>query len=1233
MIRTKLFTRCLADVPWLLAAGLVLGWTPVAAAEIRLSVDKERVHEEAGRTEITVTAKNYDDSDELANVPNDTYVNLTPSTAGLNSRFNINLPTLIIRQGESRASGTIIFIPIDDDLKGNDDVDDGIEDDLNITISGSAGATPVLSTSITLIDDDKASQNIRLTFSPATLSKRAGPTEIVVTAELDGTAMTSDVSFQLLIDEASSSVRRDTDYSATLATIEIRRRKASGTATITITPKDRGTGIITLKGTVAGINVIAGQISITTASLGVTSLTATPASVRENAGQTEIALTVTLDQASVVDETVTLRITSGSGSAVRDVDYRATLPPNSEITISAGNTRGTATLTFTPLDNDEEDGDRSLGVQATASGGSAQTVITILDDETLIQSIELSVNPTEIREDAGASEVTITAILIGKALDEDLILLFQTDASTAIRDVDYERPGISLTIPAGQTQGSGTVTITPIDDETVEPNETITLRVASNPQNEDGDPIAVGTATITLKDPRKRVELPAGDTRPTFAGAVADLSATVGTAIVPVVLPIATGDGILTYSVSTLPAGLTFNAATQTLAGIPTAATDGAVSIVYTVLDGDAENPESAVLRFTIEVAPKPPLAISVSGHSSIREDAGPTEITLTATLAEATPADGTVQFELVPSSAGTPAVRGVDYEVRLPSDKTITIPAGETKGMRTITLNPLDNAKMDGRRSLSVRVTALGDSAQTDITITDDETPSTSIVLSVRPHTINEQDGRTSVEVTATLDGQALTEDTTVPLSVDYLGSTATSGADYAAVFNPDASLVILSGSITGSRQFVVVPVVDTLAEGDETIRLIGVVDGLEGAAVDLTLSDPAAEPTVSADPDSSGSSTAAPALEYTVGVAITPLVLAEVEGGTGERSYGVSDLPAGLTFDAATRTIAGTPTAVTDGPVTVTVTVTDEAGAVTTASFSITVNPPSSDSSLRFAAATANQEYTVGAAIPPLVLPTAMGGTGERSYSVSGLPAGLTFDAATRTIAGTPTAATDGAVTVTYTVIDEAENTIEVTFSITINEELTFGDLFDLFGAGKVVPTALHDLAEIREFVVGQRVEGIVLPAASGGTAPLTYSLSPALPAGLTFDAATRTIAGTPTAAAETAYTYTVTDANGASVSLSLQTRPTAFSLADNFPNPFNPATTIQYALPQAAEVELTVYNVIGQPVRTLVAEHQSAGRYAVEWDATNDSGHSLSSGMYFYRLQAGEEFREVKKMLLLR
>ena len=724
----KLFTRRLANVPWLLAASLALGWPPVAAAEIRLSVDKDRMHEGAGRTEITVTAENYDDSNNLANVPNDTYVNLTPSTDGLNSRFSMELPTLIIQQGRSKASGTIIFIPIDDNLKGNDDIDDGIADDLTITINGSAGTTPVSSASITLIDNDKASQNIRLTFSPSTLSKRTGPTEIVVTAELDGKVMSSSVSFQLLIDEANSSVRRDTDYSATLAPIEIRRRKASGTATITITPKDQGTGIIAVTGTLDGVNVIAGYIRITAASLSITSLTATPASVREDAGPTEIALTVTLDEAPAVDETVAFRITSPSSGAkaVRDIDYRAILPPGSAITVSAGRTRGTATLSFTPLDNEEEDGDKSLGVQATTSGGSAQTVITILDDETLTQTIELSVSPAQIREDAGATEVTITATLIGDVLDEDVSLLFQNDAGTAIRDVDYVRPRASLTIPAGQTQSSGTITVIPIDDQTNEPNETIILRVASNPQNEDGDPIVVGTAAITLQDTGERVEPLVSDTIPAFVDTVADLSATVGTAITPVVLPAATGDGILTYSVSTLPAGLTFNAITRTLLGMPTAATDGAVSIIYTVLDGDVENPESAALGFTIEVAPKPPLAISVSNHSSIREDAGPTEVTLTVTLAEAASADEAVQFDFVSPSVGTPAVRYVDYEARLPKDQVIIIPAGETEGIRTITLNPLDNDKVDGHRSLSVEVTASVGSAQTDITITDDETPST---------------------------------------------------------------------------------------------------------------------------------------------------------------------------------------------------------------------------------------------------------------------------------------------------------------------------------------------------------------------------------------------------------------------------------------------------------------------------------------------------------------------------
>ena len=284
---------------------------------------------------------------------------------------------------------------------------------------------------------------------------------------------------------------------------------------------------------------------------------------------------------------------------------------------------------------------------------------------------------------------------------------------------------------------------------------------------------------------------------------------------------------------------------------------------------------------------------------------------------------------------------------------------------------------------------------------------------------------------------------------------------------------------------------------------------------------------------------------------------------------------------------------------------------------------------------AAVDDQEYTAGTEIGALVLPAAVGGAGALTYSVSGLPTGLTFDPATRTVTGTPAAATNGAVEITYTATDANGATASLTFNITINPVLSFESLFDLFnnGAGKIVPTASPDVVALRAFVVGQRVVSLTLPAATGGRAPLTYSLSPVLPPGLMFDAATRTITGTPQAAGASEYTYTVTDATGAHVSLLLQTLPTAFALDKSYPNPFNPTTTIQYALPQDADVGLTIYNIAGQAVRTLVAEPQCAGRYAVEWDATDDRGQPLSSGLYFYRLRAGDEFAAVEKMLLLK
>ena len=100
----------------------------------------------------------------------------------------------------------------------------------------------------------------------------------------------------------------------------------------------------------------------------------------------------------------------------------------------------------------------------------------------------------------------------------------------------------------------------------------------------------------------------------------------------------------------------------------------------------------------------------------------------------------------------------------------------------------------------------------------------------------------------------------------------------------------------------------------------------------------------------------------------------------------------------------------------------------------------------------------------------------------------------------------------------------------------------------------------------------------------------------------------------------------------SLSVESTPTEFALLQNFPNPFNPETTIKYNLAEGTNVSLRIYNVVGQVVRTLVAEPQSAGRYTVRWNGSDDRGVSVSSGIYFYELRSNG-FQDVKKLMLLK
>ena len=253
-----------------------------------------------------------------------------------------------------------------------------------------------------------------------------------------------------------------------------------------------------------------------------------------------------------------------------------------------------------------------------------------------------------------------------------------------------------------------------------------------------------------------------------------------------------------------------------------------------------------------------------------------------------------------------------------------------------------------------------------------------------------------------------------------------------------------------------------------------------------------------------------------YTQNTAITDLVLPVATGGVGALTYTLTPVPAGLMFDATTRTLSGMPTATTDTATTHTYTVTDsttDTALTVTLTFTITVN--AEGTALTFSGTIANQTYTQNTAITDLVLPEATGGMGSYMYTLTPVPAGLMFDATTRTLSGMPTATTDTATTHTYTVTDSTTDTAltkTLTFTITVNEEGS--------------PTFADTIAN-QTYTKDTAITSLELPVATGGMGTLTYTLTP-VPDGLEFDATTRTLSGTPTAVTDTAttHTYTVTD-----------------------------------------------------------------------------------------------------------
>ena len=244
------------------------------------------------------------------------------------------------------------------------------------------------------------------------------------------------------------------------------------------------------------------------------------------------------------------------------------------------------------------------------------------------------------------------------------------------------------------------------------------------------------------------------------------------------------------------------------------------------------------------------------------------------------------------------------------------------------------------------------------------------------------------------------------------------------------------------------------------------------------------------------------------TVGVAFS-ITLPEATGGATPYSYTATLLPAGLSFNASSRVLSGTPTTVQSRNVRYRVT--DDDGTRVTDRFIITVSAaPVVPVVLP---TTADQSATVGDAFS-LTLPEATEGTTPYVYTATGLPAGLAFNATSRVLSGTPTAA--GTYTVTYEVTDDAAETASDTFDIVVSAA----------GQPLALPATSDQVATVGDAFT------LTLPAATGGATPYAYTVT-GQPGGLTFDATSRVLSGTPTTAGTDTITYEVTDDDGASES----------------------------------------------------------------------------------------------------
>ncbi|WP_375314279.1 putative Ig domain-containing protein [Bradyrhizobium sp. A5] len=518
----------------------------------------------------------------------------------------------------------------------------------------------------------------------------------------------------------------------------------------------------------------------------------------------------------------------------------------------------------------------------------------------------------------------------------------------------------------------------------------------------------------------------------------------------------------------------------------------------------------------TYGIAPTLPAGLSfntatgaITGTPTVTS--GATTYTVTVTDANSATASNTFSLTVNSSVTATQSVASKTLTQNQPSANFTPVTGGGGTPAYTYSVSPSLPSGLTLNTSsgaITGAPTATSGSATYTVTVTDANgaTASNTFTLAVN----------SAVTATQSVASKTLTRNAAATSFTPVTGGNGTPSLTYSVAPSLPAGLSLntVTGAITGT------PTVSSVA----TTYTVTVTDSNSATASNtfsLTVN------TAVTATQSVSSAT------VTVNTAITTFTPVTGGGGTPSLSYAISPtLPTGLSFNTGNGQVSGTPT-VTSSTTTYTVTVTDSNNGTASNTFQLTVNGP-----LSATQAIASKVLTVNTPVTSFTPVTGAGGTSPLSYGVApALPAGLAFNTSSGAITGTPTA-TSGATTYTVTVTDANNATASNTFSLAVNGAVTATQAI-----ASTTLTANHTVTPFTPVTGG------------GGTAPLNYSVSPTLPAGLSLNAANGSISGTPTTtAAATTFTVTVTDAANA-------TATNTFSLA------VNAAVTATTAVPSSA------------------------------------------------------------------